>query len=80
MKARYFIRPLDVDAVPEGPNPDRLAPVRLTALGIIVQSSGLDRIFKRPVDSNSKSPDSYMSQHTPFFESGCLIYVRVGGL
>jgi hypothetical protein len=80
LEARYFSRALDVDGSPEGFNPDRLAPIRRTASGIVVQSSGSDRIFKRRFDSNSKSPDPHLSQHTPFYGSGCLIAVRVGGL
>jgi hypothetical protein len=77
---RYFGHALDVDAFPEGSNPDLVAPIRLAAGGIVGQSSGLERTFERRFDSSSKSPDPHMSQHTPFSESGCLIYVRVDGL
>jgi hypothetical protein len=77
---RYFGHALGVDAFPEGSNPDLVAPIRLAAGGIVVQSSGLERTFERRFDSSSKSPDPHRSQHTPFSESGCLIYVRVDGL
>ena len=77
---RYFGHALGVDAFPEGSNPDLVAPIRLAAGGIVVQSSRLERTFERRFDSSSKSPDPHRSQHTPFSESGCLIYVRVGGL
>ena len=77
---RYFGHALGVDACPEGSNPDLVAPIRLAAGGIVVQSSGLERTMDRRVDCTSKPPDPHMSQHTPFAESGCLIYVRVGGL
>ena len=77
---RYCGRATGSGCLPEGPNPDLVAPIRLAAGGIVVQSSGLERTFERRFDSSSKSPDPHMSQHTPFSESGCLIYVRVGGL
>jgi hypothetical protein len=70
--ARYFGRTLDVDASSEGSNPDRLAPIRLAATGMFVQSSGLERTLGQCFDSSSKSPDPHIDEAPRLREWGVL--------
>jgi hypothetical protein len=70
--ARYFGRTLEVDAFPEGSNPDRLAPIRLAATGMFVQSSGLERTLEQCFDSSSKPPDPHIDEAPRLGEWGVL--------
>jgi anti-sigma factor ChrR (cupin superfamily) len=45
---------------------------------LVLEGEFADEHGRYPEGTWIRSP--HMSQHTPFSESGCLIYVRVGGL
>jgi len=45
---------------------------------LVLEGEFADEQGRYPQGTSIRSP--HLSQHTPFSETGCLIYVRVGGL